>query len=98
MALESPSKTQPDALADCANEPIHIPGSIQEHGFLFAVEEPDLRIVQASANVLEYLGIAVEEVLGRILGELLPDRDLPAMLGALTQEEQNPIYQGDVTL
>lgn len=98
MALESPSKTQPDALADCANEPIHIPGSIQEHGFLFAVEEPDLRIVQASANVLEYLGIAVEEVLGRTLGELLPDRDLPAMLGALTQEEQNPIYQGDVTL
>ncbi|SCZ44681.1 GAF domain-containing protein [Pseudomonas oryzihabitans] len=98
MALESPSKTQPDALADCANEPIHIPGSIQEHGFLFAVEEPDLRIVQASANVREYLGVAVEEVLGRTLGELLPERDLPAMLGALTQEEQNPIYQGDVTL
>ncbi|MDR6677438.1 ATP-binding protein [Pseudomonas oryzihabitans] len=98
MALESPSTTQPEALADCANEPIHIPGSIQEHGFLFAVEEPDLRIVQASANVREYLGVAVEEVLGRTLGELLPRMDLPAMIAALDQEEQNPSYLGDVTL
>ena len=83
MALESPSTTQPEALADCANEPIHIPGSIQEHGFLFAVEEPDLRIVQASANVREYLGVAVEQVVGCTLGELLSRLDVRATISVL---------------
>ncbi len=38
-------------LATCDREPIHIPGAIQPHGVLLALGLPDLRVVQASANV-----------------------------------------------
>jgi chemotaxis family two-component system sensor kinase Cph1 len=46
----------PDALPACDREPIHIPGSIQPHGFLLALQEPELRVIQASVNACGALG------------------------------------------
>ncbi len=37
-------------ITQCADEPIHIPGSIQSHGYLLVLEEPDLIIRQLSSN------------------------------------------------
>lgn len=37
-------------LSACDREPIHIVGSVQPHGFLLALDVPDLTILQASAN------------------------------------------------
>lgn len=58
-------------LAFCDREPIHIPGSIQPHGVLLVVTEPDLRVVQASANAAE-LGLDLESggksTLAQVLG------------------------------
>lgn len=39
-----------NALEHCAREPIHIPGSIQPHGLLLALREPDCVITHASAG------------------------------------------------
>ncbi len=47
---------QPAELTACDREPIHILGTLQPHGFLLALEGPDLRIVQASANLPDLPG------------------------------------------
>ncbi len=49
----------------CAQEPIHIIGSIQPYGVLFALSEPDLVVRQVSANVLDLCGISSDSVLSR---------------------------------
>ncbi len=58
---------QPIDLTNCDREPIHIPGQVQPHGFLLAVDRATLRIVQTSDNVAHYLG---RDVLGAKLDQL----------------------------
>ena len=54
----------------CDNEPIHLAGSIQPHGFLLAFDEEGARLVQASENVRELLGRDAASMLGRTLEEI----------------------------
>jgi two-component system, chemotaxis family, sensor kinase Cph1 len=49
------SVTLPIDLDNCAREPIHIPGLIQSHGALLALDS-DRRVVHASANLRALLG------------------------------------------
>ncbi|MFS8071309.1 MAG: GAF domain-containing protein, partial [Byssovorax sp.] len=72
----------PVDLTTCDAEPIHIPGSIQPHGVLLAVTEPELRVVQTSSNTLEHVGIAPGDVLGASLVDLLDEAGLAAVLRA----------------
>ncbi len=58
-------------LSFCDREPIHIPGAIQPHGVLLAVEVADLTIVQVSGNCEPWLGRTPETVLGLPFDELL---------------------------
>ena len=39
-------------LANCEKEPISTPGSIQSHGILIVLQEPDLTILQISSNTM----------------------------------------------
>jgi light-regulated signal transduction histidine kinase (bacteriophytochrome) len=55
-------------LANCEREQIHLAGSIQPHGCLLVVREPDQVVVQASANAPTMLGLPA--VLGRKLRDL----------------------------
>ena len=49
-------------LSNCEREQIHLAGSIQPHGALLVVREPDQAVVQASANAAAFLGLAEEPV------------------------------------
>ncbi|UKT65477.1 ATP-binding protein [Pedobacter mucosus] len=42
-------------LTNCDKEPIHIPGKIQSHGFLLAVDKTSLNINYVSENILTFL-------------------------------------------
>lgn len=77
-----PAPAGPVNLTNCDVEPIHIPGSIQPHGVLLAVSEPDLNVVQVSANTQEVLGIAPSDVLGASLSALLEEPGLTALCRA----------------
>src|SRR4051794_37705056 len=46
-------------LSNCEREQIHLAASIQPHGALLLLREPDLVVVQASANAAAMLGTAV---------------------------------------
>lgn len=52
-------------LANCEREQIHLAGSIQPHGALLVVREPDNVVIQASANASDVLKIS--PILGRPL-------------------------------
>jgi light-regulated signal transduction histidine kinase (bacteriophytochrome) len=95
----APSPTDEQALLNCADEPIAIPGAIQPHGVLLAVTEPDLAVVVASANAAELFGGAVSG-----LGDVLTDGDLGRLRDGLAGDlaQLNPltvrIGGGDVDL
>lgn len=60
-------------LTNCEREQIHLAGSIQPHGALLLLREPDLTIVQASANAAAFLamsGSLVGLTLDRLPGDL----------------------------
>jgi light-regulated signal transduction histidine kinase (bacteriophytochrome) len=70
-SLATPAFGKAD-LSNCEREEIHLAGSIQPHGALLVVSEPDHRVIQASANAAEFLNL--RQVLGMGLADL--DGDL----------------------
>ncbi len=66
--IVTPAFGQAD-LSNCEREPIHLAGSIQPHGALLLLREPDLTVVQESANTAAFLGM-VAPLAGRRLDQL----------------------------
>jgi chemotaxis family two-component system sensor kinase Cph1 len=58
-------------LTNCEREQIHLAGSIQPHGVLLVLREPDLVVLQASRNASVLCG--VESVLGRRIDSIPGD-------------------------
>lgn len=81
-------------LSNCNKEPIHIPGSIQPHGVLFALKEADLTILQVSENTLNVFGLRPEELLNKKLSDFLDSDQITLLKDSLNQEDLlmvNPI-------
>ena len=91
-----PDDVSPAAdLEACAREPIHVPGAVQPHGVLLALSEPDLVVRVASANAESLLGLGVDALLGRRIGDvvdgpLVPD-DLQAQVSAEEMSGHFPV-------
>ena len=69
-------------LTACDREPIHLPGSIQPFGALIVVDAQQ-RVVQVSANSLEWLGFAPAAALGKPLADVLGADFAHSIRGAL---------------
>ena len=52
-------------LSNCDREPIHIPGKIQSHGFLLAVDNKNFTITYASQNIVDHLGETANNLLSK---------------------------------
>jgi light-regulated signal transduction histidine kinase (bacteriophytochrome) len=59
-----------DLFADCASEPIHVPGSIMPFGMLLSLDAARITLLRASANAAPLLACRVEDALGRPLHEV----------------------------
>lgn len=82
------------ALAQCASEPIRIPGSIQPHGVLLTLSEPGLIIGQISSNCEAMFGHPVEALLQQSLVTLTGAKALEQVRQALllpALEDANPL-------
>jgi light-regulated signal transduction histidine kinase (bacteriophytochrome) len=79
---EVEQRPAPPTLADCADEPIHIPGAVQPHGALLAFEGE--RLIAWSATAPALLG--VKPRLGAALGEIELGPELSEGLAQLLQE------------
>ena len=71
-------------LTNCDREPIHIPGSIQPHGVLLVMTEPELVVIQVSENVIDHIGMRTEDVLTRPLSALFDRSSVEAVRTALS--------------
>lgn len=61
-------------ITNCDREPIHIIGKSQAHGAILACDKNTFKITQCSENVEEILGERVEDLLGKPLSFLLPEK------------------------
>src|ERR1700737_2837736 len=76
------SAPRQDSLPDldvCEREPIHIPGSVEPYGALLVVREPDLSIIQASANTGDLWGVPCEALLTMSLAHIFEPQSLKAL-------------------
>jgi len=91
--------TLAQAVERCALEPIQEPGSVQPHGFLLVLDEIDLRVLQASENIEQWLGVPAQELIGYSVTDLVSGAfDLRHHLGRLPEDEVFPFHIGDVYL
>ncbi len=79
-------------LSACASEPIHIPGAIQPHGGLLAVDLAG-KVLQASANAAGLLQCPAGILAGQPLGTLLDTESVAELSGALALRR---IHEGRV--
>ncbi len=78
------SRTLPPAfgeanLSNCEREQIHLAGSVQPHGALLVVREPDFTVMQASENAAAFLGLTHSPLGYRLdqLGGNIAERIMP---------------------
>ncbi|MEQ5025023.1 hypothetical protein ABN139_26560, partial [Klebsiella pneumoniae] len=91
--------TLAEAMERCAREPIHVPSSVQPHGFLLVLDPIDLCVLQASENVEHWLGLPARELIGCPFANLVSDGfDLHTQLARLPEDEIFPFHIGDVRL
>src|SRR5580693_7189554 len=83
---------------NCAREPIHIPGGIQPHGFLFSLAA-DGTVLQVSANIAAITGMPPERALGEPAAQLVGDAGAARIVEALDthQEDGIPLYLGSMS-
>ncbi|MCF2146806.1 GAF domain-containing protein [Desmonostoc muscorum LEGE 12446] len=74
-------------LTNCDREPIHIPGSIQPHGVLLALKEPELIILQCSNNTYSLFGISPEQLLNQPLSNFLESEQINFLQDCLSQQD-----------
>ena len=67
--MDSPAFGRAD-LTNCERELIHLAGSVQPHGALLVLREPDLTVLQASANTGAVLGQPVGQLLEKALASV----------------------------
>jgi chemotaxis family two-component system sensor kinase Cph1 len=80
--MSSAPKPDPSGVPDlsvCEREPIHIPGSIEPNGALLVVQEPELKVIQASANTGLLLGTEAEALLGVPLVDVLQPKSFESI-------------------
>jgi chemotaxis family two-component system sensor kinase Cph1 len=62
-------------LTNCESEPIHIPGSIQPHGFMLGVNSQTYLIDFCSENSGSYIELAPQAILGKTLSDIFPEQE-----------------------
>jgi two-component system, chemotaxis family, sensor kinase Cph1 len=63
-------------LTNCDKEPIHIPGKIQSHGFLVAIDSESNLVTYISENIKPYINDEAKNYLGKHIDELESKLDL----------------------
>jgi chemotaxis family two-component system sensor kinase Cph1 len=77
---------------DCAYEPIHIPGSIQPHGYLVIIDGSDHAVVAVSQNLADALELSPSDMVGRPVSDFLVSTTAEALDSAIdTRNRGRPI-------
>jgi two-component system, chemotaxis family, sensor kinase Cph1 len=93
MTSSTGTSTQPPDLTQYDRELARSPGSIQPHGVLFVLQEPQLTILQVSHNTFEFIGRHPQELLNQPLATVLDSQQLEMLQNFLLKdfESINPL-------
>jgi len=72
-------------LSNCDREPIHIPGRIQSHGFMLAVDSASFNITHVSENCINFIPVEARALLGSSIGQIEQMAGLSIKNGELLQ-------------
>jgi light-regulated signal transduction histidine kinase (bacteriophytochrome) len=81
-----------EALARCEDEPIRVPGSVQEHGFFLLTDSLFEKVLVASENAERFLGQPLKLILGARLDTIL-GRELLLALDAIKNPKQRDVKE-----
>lgn len=73
-------------LTNCEYEPIHIPGSIQPHGFLLALKSENFTIAFCSGNTSDYIGLTPVALLQKSFASVFGAEQLQLVQDYISQE------------
>lgn len=73
-------------LENCESEPIHVPGSIQPHGFLLALDPETLSVRFCSGNVQQFTGLSYEQLLDKNISSFLSEESFTRLSGYIKRE------------
>jgi len=79
-----------DALLRCEDEPIRVPGSIQQHGFFLLVDNSFEKVLVASENTERFLNQPLKLITGALLDAIL-GRELLMVLESLRTPKQKSV-------
>ncbi|KGO88610.1 histidine kinase [Flavobacterium rivuli WB 3.3-2 = DSM 21788] len=85
-------------LTNCEQEPIHIPGSIQPHGFLLGLKQDSLLIDYCSANTAQYLTLFHTELLGKGFDTVFGDEARQLLLDYINNNQMLSSFLLPLTL
>lgn len=74
----------------CADEPIRVPGSIQQHGFFLLIDHAFEKVLVASENAERYLRLPMKLILGANVESLLAQEVLTAVRLQKIHAETDP--------
>lgn len=84
-------------LENCEQEPIHIPGSIQPHGFLLGINAKSFEVEYCSGNTDQYLSLSIKEILGKkfanVFGDNAHKKFLSYIKGPLLSDQAMQLFQ-----
>ena len=86
ITVDRRSRAEPIDPSVCEREPIHVPGAVQPHAALLAIDAASLRIRACSDNVAEVLDRPVAELLDKAYGQVLP----PSVMVGVEAAIKNP--------
>ena len=78
-------------MLNCESEPIHIPGSIQSHGFLLAVTEDNFTVAFCSENCYKFLGKTHIDLLGNNLDTVFNKADIENIQQQFKEFSNDPL-------
>ena len=79
-------------LANCESEPIHVPGTTQPYGLLLVINTHTHQIDFCSANTVDFLDLAVPDVLGKTLEAIIGPQEWANINRHLTQHTPEQLY------
>lgn len=89
MKIKSIVNTDSVTITNCESEPIHIPGSIQPHGFLLGLNKNDFTITYCSENSVDYINKTHHELLGKNLKEVFGKSDTESIKKYFSQKSED---------
>ncbi|MCP2029692.1 light-regulated signal transduction histidine kinase (bacteriophytochrome) [Flavobacterium sp. HSC-32F16] len=84
-------------LTNCEHEPIHIPGSIQPHGFLIGLNS-DWKIDFCTENISTYIDVQHTQVLGKDFASTFGLRSQEQILEYINEEKIQDVFPLEINL